>query len=327
MVATPKILTNTVSSCTGLKSIRVTESYNAALAQTQIACYDTTLNLGDAINFDIGYVGDSGKAFQGYVKHIEKNLPDLTTTVVCEDELTKAVDYYMASDTPDNPFSRSDILTEDLVRDILAEAQISSFTSSIPLVVYWGTHGTRVEFNLTNAWQAAKSIVDALAWHLYCDRNGLVHLTDDHPYKEIGEIITPDFTWTDATHNLIALTSSISAEELRNRVVVYGINNLSATASASSPYLPPGFYKTAVVATPIITNTGQAQQVADLNLARFNRLTESLNIVVEGDYEITPRKWANITNTYLGISGDWFIYQVEHTFDDSGYKCNVMVTR
>jgi hypothetical protein len=123
------------------------------------------------------------------------------------------------------------------------------------------------------------------------------------------------------------LTYAKSAEELRNRVVVYGIENISASASASSPYLPSGFYKTAVVATPIITNHGQAQQIADLNLARFNRLTESLNLQVEGNYRITPRLWADITNSYLGISGDWFIYQVEHSFDSSGYVCNITATR
>lgn len=325
MVATPKQLYHNISNCTGVLGARILEAYNASMAQAMITCYDTSLELGDAISFNIGYVGDNGKIFQGFVRNIEKNLPSANTVVTCESEISKAIDYYMAADDPEHPFERSEILTEDLVEDILNEAQITSYTHNVPLSVTWGTHGTSVKFNLTTAWQAAKSIVDALAWHLYCDRNGQVHLTGQHPYAEGGEVAS--FTWDDAAHKTLMINYGKSAEELRNRVVVYGYNNINASASVASPYLPPGFYKTAVIATPIVTNHGQAQQIANLNLARFNRLTESLGLTVEGDYRITPRLWATIVNSYLVVNGLWFIYQVEHLFDSSGYLCNITCTR
>jgi hypothetical protein len=108
---------------------------------------------------------------------------------------------------------------------------------------------------------------------------------------------------------------------------VYGASGVTATASAVSPYLPAGFYKTAVLATPVITNNSLAQQTADLNLARFNRLTETLSMQVEGDWRITPRLFTTVTESFVGASGDWFIFQVEHSFGKQGYVCNLTLTR
>lgn len=323
---TIKYLDYVLAGVSQLQNITVKESYSSAISQAIIECYSTSLDLGDSVEIQIGFTGDIGKVFEGHVKDIQKDLPDVKTTIICEDELGKAVDYFMASDNPEEPFSRSNISTEDLVEDILNGAGITNYTTNVPLNVTWGTGGSKVEFNLTTAWLAAKTISDALAWHIYADRNGQVHLTDDHPYIEGGD--SPSFTWTvPTTDNIIAIGYSKSAEELRNKVVVYGAENVSATASASSPYLPAGFYKTAVLATPVITNHSLAQQAADLNLAKFNRLTESLSLQVEGDWRITPRLFATVTSSYLGVSGDWFIYQVDHTFGQTGYVTNITLVR
>lgn len=320
-----KTITHSISGVTNVLSIRVSESYNAATSQAQITCESTTLDLGDSIGFNIGFQGDSGKIFQGYVREIRSSLPDAKIQILCEDELSKASEYFIAADRPDVPFSRSNIQTEDLVEDILNLASITNYGSNVPLSVTWGTQGS-VEFNLTTAWQAAKTISDALAWHLYADRSGKVWLVDRPPYWESGD--STSFTWnTGSADKVLGISYTKNVEELRNRVVVYGRDNLSATSSTSSPYLPAGFYKTAVIATPVIDTQSLAQQVASLNLTLFNRLTESVNLQVEGDYSIEPRKFAAITDTYLGISGNWFIYAVEHAVDNSGYTCNVNLVR
>lgn len=320
-----KTITHSISGVTNVISIRISESYNSATAQAQIVCETTSLDLGDSIGFNMGFQGDSGKIFQGYVREIRTSLPDATTIIICEDELSKASEYFMASDRPDVPFSRSNIQTEDLVEDILNEASITNFGSSVPLSVTWGTLGS-VELNLATAWQAAKTISDALAWHIYADRTGKVWLVDRPPYWKTGD--SSSFTWnTGNADEIMSINYSKSVEDLRNRVVVYGRDNLSSTSSTSSPYLPAGFYKTAVIATPVIDTQSLADQVSSLNLTLLNRLTESVNVQVEGDYRIEPRKFATITDTYLGISGDWFIYAVEHTIDRSGYVCNVSLVK
>lgn len=319
-----KQLTHNISNVTNVTAIRVREAFNAAMSQAQIECYDTTYDIGDSISFNMGFDTDSGKIFTGYVSDIRREIPDPKVTITCEDELYKASEYFLASDNPEEPFSRNNIKTEDLVEDILNEASITNYTSNVPLEVIWGTKGT-VEFNLVTAWQAAKNIADALAWHIYADRNGQVHLVERHPYVEAGD--SADFTWTTATNNLISLGYGKSVANLRNRVVVYGLDNLSRTASAVSPYLPAGFYKTAVLATPIIDTGSLANKVANYNLELLNRLTETLQVRVEGDYEITPRLFADITESFTGVSGLWFIYAVEHTIDQAGYVCNVTLTR
>jgi hypothetical protein len=328
MTNAPKILSHSVPNVTGLTGITVTEAYNSTMSQAIIETYDTSLGLGDSIGFNLGFDGDSGKIFQGYVRQIDAGLPDAGNRIICEDELAKATDYFMASDDPQNPFERSNIETEDLVQDILNEAQITSFTSTPPLSITWGTKGT-IEFNLVTAFQAADTIVGALAWHLYADRNGTVNLIYRPPYVVGGD--TADFTWNLASEKILTFAHIRSTDNLRNRVVVYGKENITAVDSATSPYLPGGFYKTAVIATQAIDSQAQADETARVNLELMNRLTESLQLEVEGNYQIEPRKFANVvvsdTDISLAVSGLWFIYQVEHRLDQSGYKCNVTLVK
>lgn len=329
MASAPKILTHTLSGdFIGVDAITVTEAYNSTMSQAIIECKEFTGSLGDALSFNMGYSGDSGKIFTGYVRNIDVELPGARTRVVAEDELAKATDYFMAADDPQAPFSRNNIQTEDLVEDILNEAQITNYVYNVPLSVTWATKGD-VEFNLTTAWQAASTIVDALAWHLYADRDGQVHLVDRPPYDD-GD--SYDFDWDLSAEEFLSLVHSKSTDNLRNRIVVYGKDNLSASASAVSPYLPAGFYKTGVIATQAIDTLTLAQQTADLNLPRMNRLTETITCEVEGDYSIEPRKFVRVTavdtDTGMNISGsDWFIFHVEHRLDSSGYKCNVTLNK
>jgi hypothetical protein len=320
-----KKLYHNVPSCTGVSSIRINESFGSTVSQAQIECYDTSLELGDAISFNMGYVSDNGKIFTGYVMGLERSLPGAKTTITCEDILCRAVDFYMASDNPDEPWHRHNIKTEDLIEALLNEAGITNYTHNIPLSVTWGINAKGVEFNLTSCWIAMKTVIDALAWHIYADRNGQVHLTDDHPYVEGGD--TPSYSWNSANGDMLAVTYRSNTDDLRNRVVVYGLNNLTASASAISPYLPIDYYKTAVIATIIIDSASVAQQTANLNLARFNRLTDSASIQVEGNWNIQPRQFCTAVDTYTGISGDWFISQVEHSMSDSGYTCALTLTR
>jgi len=298
------------------------------MVQAVISCRRFDGSLGDDLSFDMGFSGDSGKIFTGYIRNIDVSIPDAVTRVVAEDELSKAMEYFMAATDPQNPFTRTNIQTEDLVEDILNEAQITNYAYNVPLSVTWATQG-ELEFNLVTAWQAASTIVDALAWHLYADRNGQVHLVDRPPYDD-GD--SADFDWDLADEEFLTLVHTKSTNNLRNRIVVYGKNNLSASASDTSPYLPVGFYKTGVIATQAIDNATLAQQTADLNLIRMNRLTETITCEVEGDYSIEPRKFVRVTavdtDTGMNISGsDWFIYQVEHRMDNSGYRCNLTLNK
>jgi hypothetical protein len=324
MPSTPKVLYHNISGVTGLESIDIKESFGSAMSTARIDCDSTTLSLGDSISFSAGFSSSYGKMFTGYVREIVQSLPDYKTVITCEDELAKATDFFMAADDPEKPFERKNILTQDLVEDILNQAQITNYAYSVPLSVTWGTGSKGVQFNLTTAYQAARTIADALAWSMYADRNGQVHLADVKPYWTSESI---DFNWDLSDQNILAISHERSTENLRNRVVVYGVTGVQASASIASAYLPAGFYKTAVIASAIIENQTLAQQVADLNLTRFNRLTERLLLEIEGNYTVEPRKFATVTETYTNTSGNWFIYQVESRFDSSGFKQRVVLAK
>lgn len=324
MAPTVKTIAHNITSIDNVTRITVVESFNSPVAQAIIEGDDTSLSLGDSFSFNLGFTGNTSKVFQGYVREIDRTSQENTVRITAEDVLAKAVDYYIAADSPDNPFSRENISTEDLVEDILNLADITNYTANLPLSVTWATNGP-IEINLITAWAGAKSIADMMAWHIYADRNGQVHFVDRKPYIMGAE--SADYTWVVGTDTITAMDYSKSTENLRNRVVVYGKNNISRTASASSPYLPAGFYKTAVIATPFLDNGSKCQLAADYNLTLFNRLTERATLTIEGDPDVTARQIADITDTYTGVSGKWFIYRVETIADSSGFVQNLTLTK
>ena len=94
-------MSNLYASATGLTNIfdvSVTENHGAATATAMITAKSTTLSLGDAIAVDIGYTTDHGVIFNGFVKQIERSVPDDVIVITASDELIKAVDFYVAPD-------------------------------------------------------------------------------------------------------------------------------------------------------------------------------------------------------------------------------------
>lgn len=319
-------LSYTVTGITNLTDIQVIEAHNNSVTQVIITCESTSLTVGDSITVHLGYSTGTTKVFTGYVRTVLQSYPVGEYTITCEDVLAKAAIHYMAAADPENPFSRSNILTQDLVEDLLNDAGITNYTHSVPLTVRWGTGSVPVEFNLINNMTAIETITKALAWKVFADRDGQVHLEDRKAYDMGGE--SASFTFDTSTGTTILNDSySTSAENLRNRIVVYGNGGIHASASAVSPHLPSGFYQTAVIATPIIDTSSLANQVASLNLAAMNRLTEQISLTIVGNPDVRIRTFANVIDSRIGVSGKWYIYRVEHSFGDMGYKQSLILTR
>ena len=93
------------------------------------------------------------------------------------------------------------------------------------------------------------------------------------------------------------------------------------------------YYKTAVIGHPLIQTLTQAQTTADYNLALYNRLTETVNLTIEGNPSVTARQIAELTMSEFtsgepgGDTDNWFIYQVQHQFGTRGYTTNMMLTK
>ncbi len=306
-----------VTGTSNILSVSVSTSHSSQSSIAIIEAVNTNLDIGDSISVSLGYVGDNGKVFQGYVKNIEHKEPAKTYTITASDVLVRAMDFFIASSSPDTPFKRQNITAEHLVRDVLELAGITDYHSESTSFTF--AINSPLEVNLTSSYDYCRFIADIIAWHLYADNNGRVNFVERKPFPDGDSSIG-------TVDEAISINAKYSASDrdLRNRVVVYGAAGIHAEASASSPYLPAGFYKTVVVAAPqVFDNQAMAQQSANYNLALLNRLTISASITMVGNYRYIARKVATFSFPDVGISGNWYIFSAEHSFSTGGYTVSL----
>lgn len=308
-----------ISGVTGILNIDLIEGYKSFSKTCNIECVSTTLALGDSISVDMGYADNHDVVFTGIVKKINNSRPNNTIKITCFDNLIKTNDYFMVSIDPEVPFSRTNIDARDLVEDLLNEASIVSFVSDPVNFIF-----TEPSFNLVSVADAINQINGIIAWHIWCDEDGIIHYADRRPYVMAGD--SPTFTFTTGSSgNIITNEYNRSEENLRNKVVVYGAEDIYAESSAVSPYLPVGFYKTAVVASPLITDQTQADLAASYNLELYNRLDRIVSCEALGDPQLHVNAIVTITETHTGVSGDWFVYNVSHSFGEGGYTMRMVL--
>jgi len=114
-------------------------------------------------------------------------------------------------------------------------------------------------------------------------------------------------------------------------VIIICIKKLKKATSldpATSTYrqiLPSGFYKATVLASPLIDDGSFAQKACNYNLALYNKLTYEVPITVEGDPDLEAKRTVTITSTKGDVSGDWYIYQLEHNWSANGYTTNLLL--
>lgn len=310
---TIKNLYASISGVTGILSIDITESFKSLSRSCTIKCTSHTLGLGDDIVVDMGYADSHAIIFTGIVKKISQESPDNSITLTCFDVLVKATDFFMASDYPQAPFSRSNIDAAMLVGDLLGVASIAVYTPIATSFIFGD-----VEFNLLTVADAINQINGILAYHIWADETGEVFFADRRPYVMGGDTPTHTFT-TGASGNIITNSYSRSDDDLRNKVVVYGQDPIVAIESAVSPYLPTDFYKTAVIASPLITSQTMANNSSTFNLELYNRLTRNVSCEALGDPSLHVNAIVTVTETNTGVSGNWFLYNLTHSWGADGY--------
>jgi len=309
-----------VTGCTNVENVQVDTSHSSQVSTAIVTTKDTTLDIGDFVEITVGYVGNTNKIFSGYVKqkeYAESNTGRLYT-LTCSDVLIRAQDFFIASSNPNSPFTRSNIAAEDLVEDVLALAMLTDYTSeatNFTFAVY-----NPLTVNLTSSYDYCRFISDILAWHLYADENGTVHFVDRRAYLMGGD--SPEFTIP--TTDVLDIKRTVTDRNLRNRVVVYGNGDIHATAQASSPYLPDGFYKSVVVSAPSVFDTqSMAQSAANRNLTILNRLTQSVNATVIGNPNLLARKIVTLNRSSIDISGNWYVFSAAHALGRAGYTTTI----
>jgi hypothetical protein len=308
------MLAATVTGCSELLSVNVSDSHGAATSTATIRCLSCGLDVGDSISVSLGYSGNTEEVFTGYVKMVTRSQQPTVYEITAANVLVRAVDYFIASTNPDQPFSRSKISAEALIGELMAMAGITNYSGQSTGFTF-ATKGEPVEVNLTSVYDFSKFIADTLAWHLYADVGGTVRFEDRPPYPDGGGSVAS----LDGT-NMLSASFYRSDRDLRNRVVVYGKTDVYAEAKASSPYLPSGFYKTVVIAAPqLISTNALASSIASYNLNKLNRLTIGGMVTAVGNPSINARSNVTVDRSAIGMSGTFYVYSCEHDWGQAGY--------
>lgn len=312
-------LAATVTGTSNILSINVTDSHNSPTSTAQITAVNTSLDIGDSVTVVMGYSGDTFTAFTGYVKDIERKEPERFYTISCANVMIRAADYFIAAPSPTEPYTWSNITAEDLIQEVLELSGLTSFNMESTSFTF-AVHNP-VEVNLTPAFDYARFISDIIAYNLYADNTGTVRLINRRPYPMGSDTPVASF----GVDDIISVTYGVSDRDLRNKVVVYGTGDIHAEASAASPYLPAGYYRTVVVAAPgVIDTQSMADQAADYNLDLLNKLTYRLSVALLGYTGIFPRCTVTMNIPGLGISSEeWYVFSVEHNWSRSGYITNL----
>lgn len=316
----------TVTNVTGIKDVTYRDSYGQAAATAEVTCTAHTLTIGDVATVVMGYDTDFATMItNGYVKTIIARRPQNDYVITIADKLSLAVDYFMAADNPESPFMADNIAAETLVANILAQAGITGITTGATGFTFATVKPQPI--NYISAWSAVESICGITGFSLYVTPAGVVNFVNRKPYIVGGDTSIATLT-TGASGTITDIAYTKSDEKIRNKIVVNGSAGINASASASSPYLPAGFFKTLPIVHELIDSQSQAQATADLNLTMFNRLSENLRITALCNPDIVARSIVTITETFTGLSAQqFFVFGTTHTVGRDGASMTLTLVR
>ena len=326
-----KHLYGTATGASNLLEVSVSENHSSSCSTATLTCETFTNTVGSDITIDLGYSDSHGIVFKGYVKSIEHSIKEDVYSIVASDYLVRASDYFIVPETPTTAFTRQDIAAETLVGEVLSLAGITSYSSQSTYYTL-AVNGSVAEVKLVSAYDYCNSIADLLAWHLWADRTGAINFKNRKPYVMLGTSSQPgDIADVPMAGKAVTQSTSmnivyrVSEADLRNKIVVWGYNNITASASEASPYLPSGFYKTVLFSNEIIGSTEAAQMTADYNLAMLNRLNRDMTLTVLGDYALEARKTIRVYLPMFNIDEDMYIFSTTHNWSGSGYETSLVL--
>jgi len=307
-----------VTGCSSIESISVSDSHSTPTAQATVNCLSSSLDVGDNISIDLGYTGNHQRVFAGYVKNVQKSQSPTKYEITCANAMVRALDYFIVSSNPSTPYSREHIKAETLVGQLMAMAGLTNYSGGSTSFTF-ATNGIPLEVNVVSVYDYCKMIASLLAWTIYADDNGKVWFKDRPPYPDGDSSVD---TLDDS--NLLQASYWRSDRDIRNRIVVYGYGGIHAEAKASSPYLPGGFYKTVLVGGGnVISSQSMANSTASYNLAALNRLTVGGTASIIGNPAINCRNCVQVNKADLGMSGQFYVYGIEHAWGKDGYLTNM----
>jgi hypothetical protein len=170
-----------VTGCSGIESVSVTDTHTAPTASATVGCQTSSLDVGDAISIDLGYTGSHSGVFTGYVKNVQRSQSPTQYEITCANSMVRALDFFIVSDNPTRPYSVSNISAEALVGNLMGMAGLSDYSGSTSHFIF-ATKGEPLEINLTSVYDFSKMIADLLAWSVYANTDGTIIFDDRKPY-------------------------------------------------------------------------------------------------------------------------------------------------
>lgn len=322
----------TVSGCTGIREIVLRDSTSQCATAVEVTCVSHTLNIGDFVTVDMGYADEHTAVItDGVVKKITQRRPENYYVIYIYDKLVLTNDFFIAASDPDTKLSYTQVSPEDIIQDLLSRAGVSYGTYYTDATGFLcGIVGNPLELNCVTAWSVIENFNRITTWMTWCDLFGDIHFQNRKPYIMVGDTASRVFT-VGNTGDILSIDYVKSDDGIRNRIVVYGKSGLDIQSeqSASSPYLPVGFYKTLVIAHDIIDSQAIADGTAVYNLAMFNRLTETLTVEVVGSPTIRCRGIYAVAEPYTGFTASdlWFATGTQHDWKQTGYVTSVNLIR
>jgi hypothetical protein len=314
-----KLVAN-ITGCTRPIQINTTSSHSSQIATASFEVMDTTLDIGSPLTIDMGYEDEYGRVFTGYVKSIDRKEPGMTYQILASDTLTRAAEYFIASDDPNAPFSRSNILLENLVSELLGMAGL--YLHGWDATYFTIGVSKNVEVNLTGCLDYCRYLGDIVTWCIWADEFGDIWFKNRKPYVMGGD--SPIGTINSL--NTVSAKSMVDGNNLRNKIVIYGSGSVHAVASdPDCPYLPAGFFKTVVInCAQLFVAQEMAQMAADYNLEVLDRLTNTMSVVALGEYDYLARRVITANFPLISVdNSDWYIFSAEHNWSEAGYTCSL----
>lgn len=319
----PHISTGQLISC------NISASHSSSTTVAVIETLSSGFSLSEHIDISIG---DSStglvRVFTGYVKSVEKSIPNNVYTITANDDLIRAIDYFIVNGDPMHPMEfASPIWDYELIPSVLLVAGLSNVDST-------SEYSTGFQFGISNpfkisqisAYDFCRSIADLLVMSLWCDTTGRIHFRSRRPYPMLVDDHisgwhqdTPIAGYTVNDTNILNISKNINNVNLRNRIIVWGYGNIYGEASDDS--IDSFHWKTAALGGQDVLDTQEmVDDTANFNLKMLNRLTESLSATVIGNPALQPFNTVVVNSSKMGISNtQYYIYSAEHFVSSSGY--------
>lgn len=322
MTATYREVIANVNGIEDILSLEVTGS--SGVSRFSFTTTSSAFDLNDEVVIVAGFKDGSYTLMNGgLVDTVIVERPPGLYRIEGRDKLKKALDYFIVAASLDEadffnacPGTFGDYETAtptEVINAVLALCGLGSVTGS---AAGWklGTEEKGTQFQLMSAWDAIQQVCGIGAWRVWVTASGTIMF---------GSISTPvgggTTLETGREGQILTCSYSKSDEDLRNKIVVIGANGeYTATASAVSPYLPAGFYKTAVVSTDLIGSQQQADDSAAANLAALNKITERTTVDSTG-VGLELYNSVIVSEAFTGAPGG-MITAITHTIDDNGYR-------